>query len=469
MVDLDPRENGRKKKAISRPILLSMAIGTILNPLNSSMISVALVVLAFDFDVSTTHITLVISAFYLTAAVGQPLMGGLADRFGPRRVFLAGMVLVVISGVLGPFARNFGVLLAARVVQALGTSTAFPSAVALIRSLSATRGGDVQSGLSTIAVANSLGAAFGPIVGGLAVAFGGWQALFWLNIPFALLAMVAVWFAVPPDPKTVGISARKALVDSDPVGIILFAVTVLALLLFVLSLPTSPYWWLIPILAVAAAGFLWREITATSPFLNVRMLGRNRPLLAVYGQFLLFNVVYYGAFYGIPQWLEVVRGYSAAQVGLIMLPLAALGAASTPVASALIRRSSTRFVLIAGSALLCLGSAAILSFDADLSVWLVVAILAIMGIPYGLSNLGLQTRMYSAADGSQVSIAAGLFQTSRYLGAILSTSILGVAFASRIGSSELHIMALIMAVLAAVLIVLNLFPTAARVSRNVAS
>ncbi|GAA3927915.1 MFS transporter [Microbacterium soli] len=426
-----------------------------LNPLNSSMISVALVLLALDFDVSTTHVTLVVSSFYLAAAVGQPLMGGLGDRLGPRRVFIAGMTMVVVSGVVGPFSQGFGLLLAARVLQAIGTSTAFPSAVALIRARS--RPEDVQSGMSAIAMANSLGAALGPIIGGVAVAVGGWQALFWVNIPLGLAAALAVLFFIAPVGRPTRSGPRPSLLRMlDPLGVLLFACTVLSLLMLMLSIPTGTQWWLVPATAIAAAAFLWRELRAPSPFLDVRMLTRNRPLMGVYVQFAVFNFAYYGAFYGVPQWLEVVRGQTPALVGLFMLPLAAIGAIATPLASRLIRRFGTGRMLILGASLLVAGSAALLLFDDASPLWVVVAALAMLGLPYALCNLALQLRMNGSAPKEAAGIAAGLFQTSRYLGAILSTSMLGLAFAHGIGSAELHGTAVTMAVLGLGLVGLNL-------------
>ncbi len=125
------------RREVSARELMPLALGTILNPLNSSMVAVALVSMQRDFGVSISTVTWVISAFYLAACAGQPLMGRFADRFGPRRVLMAGMVLVAVAvavaAVVAPFAPGFGVVVACRVVQSRGTSTAFPSAMTVLR------------------------------------------------------------------------------------------------------------------------------------------------------------------------------------------------------------------------------------------------------------------------------------------------------------------------------------------------
>src|SRR5438128_12697072 len=87
--------------------IAALSLGTALNPLNSSMIAVALVVLRQDFALDVATVTWVITSFYLASAAGQPLMGRLADRFGPRRLFTFGMAVVAVSCLLAPFSPNF--------------------------------------------------------------------------------------------------------------------------------------------------------------------------------------------------------------------------------------------------------------------------------------------------------------------------------------------------------------------------
>lgn len=231
-----------RRDRIPASVIFPVALGTVLNPLNSSMISVALVAIALDFQVTSTTVTWLISAFYLMASIGQPLMGRFADRFGPRRVFMLGMAIVVVSGVVGPFSPDVAWLVVARVIQALGTSAGFPSAVAVIRSMAVTRGTDVQAGLSVISMMTSLSAAVGPFIGGLVILFGGWEALFWLNIPLAAIALVAAWLWVPHDADAERATVRAVVSGSDAVGILAFSAFIVALLIFLMSVTAEPLW-----------------------------------------------------------------------------------------------------------------------------------------------------------------------------------------------------------------------------------
>ena len=108
-------------------MVASVGVGNLLNPLNSSMIAVALVNLSNDLGITVATATWVVSAFYIGGAIGMPLMGQLADRYGPRRIFNLGLVLVGVTGALAPLSPSLAVLLAIRFVQAIGTSAPYPA------------------------------------------------------------------------------------------------------------------------------------------------------------------------------------------------------------------------------------------------------------------------------------------------------------------------------------------------------
>jgi MFS family permease len=370
------------ERAVPSRIAAAIALGTLLNPLNSSMIAVALVDLQREFQVGLATSSWLVSGFYLTAAVGQPLMGRLADRYGPRRVFTAGLALVAVTGVLVLFAPGFGWVVAARVLQAVGTSVGFPAGLAVVRRLA---GGRPPAGtLGIISATNSASAAFGPVLGGVLVAAAGWRGIFAVNIP---LAAAGVWLArrwLPADPPAAAADTRAFLRDLDLPGVALFSLTITSLLGFLLSAA----WPLLPVVPVAAALFAWRELRAPSPFLDLRGLAAHRPLVRVLGQQIAVQCVFYLIFFGLPQWLEKVRDYSAATTGLLMLPVTALG---------------------------------------------------------------LQAGLYAATPAGQTGTSAGLFQTGRYVGAILSTALLGAVYGGTPSTSGLHRAALLVTASAALL------------------
>ena len=329
--------------------MAALSLGTLLNPLNSSMIAVALVPLQRDFGVDVTAVTWVITSFYLASAAGQPLMGRLGDRFGPRRLFLFGMIVVVLACALTPFAGSFAAVCVGRVALAIGTASAFPSAIAMLRPLAAASGLGTPRLLGRIQIANTSGAAIGPVLGGTLITFLGWQSIFWVNIPLALIAFAGVWMFAPRDEERTPTPLGQTLAESDIPGILLFVATLTSLLVFLLDLHPQPLWWLLPVCVVAGVLFVWRELRSAHPFLDLRLLAANRRLLTVYLAFAIFSMVYYSAFFGLPQYLQTHAGYSAGIAGLLMFPLAAVTIVITPIAARAIESVGLRPTLITGA------------------------------------------------------------------------------------------------------------------------
>lgn len=408
----------------------ALSVGTLLNPLNSSMIAVALVSLQHSFRVDITTVTWVITSFYLASAAGQPLMGRFADRFGPRRLFLFGMLVVAVTCALTPFATSFVAVCAGRVALAIGTATAFPSAIAMLRSITAAAGSGAGTPrlLGRIQIANTSGAAIGPVLGGVLVTFLGWQAIFWVNVPIAAVAFAGVWLFAPHDPDRVNAPLRQVVAESDIPGIVAFVTALATMLVFLLDLRPQPLWWLLPVSIAAGALFVWRELRTAHPFIDLRLLAANRRLLMVYLCFAIFNVVYYSAFFGLPQYLQEHGGYSAGITGLLMFPLAAVTIVATPLAARAIERVGVRTTLLWGASALIVGAALLAVGAATTSPVAVLALTAVLGVPYCVVSIAMNQALYAAARPQDAGVAAGIFQTSRYVGAIVATTMLGLLF-----------------------------------------
>lgn len=321
-------------------LLLTLSLGTLLNPLNSSMIAVALVSLQHDFEIGIATSTWLASGFYVVAAVCQPLMGRLADQFGARRLFIGGLIVMGTASAVAPLAPGSGWLLAVRLVQAAATSTAYPSALLLVRSAAARAGGNGAEpparALAVLSVAASGSAALGPVLGGLLVAVAGWEAVFLVNVPVTLLGIVLSVRVLAGVPDQRG--PRIGLRDIDLPGIALFSGLLVALIFAVLSLAGEPLWWLVPVVVLLGVLLVLRERAVAEPFLDVRGLVANRSLSTVLVQQGGINLIFYSIFFGMPMWLEHVRGFDPATVGLLVLPTTVLSLIVTPITARAIRR-----------------------------------------------------------------------------------------------------------------------------------
>ncbi|MEZ2389315.1 MFS transporter [bacterium RCC_150] len=437
-------------------VVTALSLGTALNPLNSSMIAVALVVLRENFQLDVATVTWVITSFYLASAAGQPLMGRLADRFGPRRLFMFGMAVVAITCAIAPFLPNFALVCVARALMAVGTATAYPSAVVMVSTLSREMGIGSTRPLGRIQMANTSAAAVGPVIGGLLVSLVGWQALFAINVPLSLAALIVVQRAAPHDVGRETGRLSALLRDSDIPGILAFLGSLLLAMMALLNVAPAYRWWLLAIAVVLAALFAWRELRFSPPFLDLRLLGRNRPLLLLYLAFAVFSAVYYFAFFGLPQLLQQAGGYDAGLVGALMLPLAAMSVFMTPVTVRFIERFGVRSVMVVGVVVLAAASGALGLLT--LSFWppLVLVLTALMGVPYGVVSTASNQGLYVSARPEDRGVAAGIFQTCRYLGAITATVLIGVLYGSGVNQPNWGLMVLVMLGLSGLVFVLAL-------------
>lgn len=466
MAQRQPTTNAQQTlpAALPRRLVGAVVAGTLLNALNSSMIAVALLSLQDEFRVTTLSVTWVISGYYLAAAIGMPLMGRLADQFGPRRIFCAGLLLVGVTGIAAGFAPSFGWLLAIRVAQALGTSAAYPAGLAIFRARDP-RGRTPANALGAISIASSVSAALGPVLGGFLVAFAGWQAIFLVNLPFVAVGLVLALLWLPAD--AAGTTAHRAASgpaesrwagfwvvarQADLPGILLFSAMLASLLGFLLSLGGALLWPLMPVAIVATVLLVLRERRTQTPFLNIRLLTANRQLMMVYAQFAAVNVVFYTVFFGLPLWLEQARRFDPDTAGLLLLPIAGVGIVVTPLAARLINRSGARPSLVIGAITLLVGALLLLLFAPDTAVVVLLAVGAALGVPNGFNNLGLQAALYEHAPSDQMGAAGGQFQTFRYIGAVLSTALLGIVFGSAATSAGLHTLAVALAAISALLV-----------------
>lgn len=357
-------------RRFDRRLIAPMILGSVLNPINSSMIAVALVPIGAALGASPSRTAWLVSGLYLATAVGQPVIGRLVDLYGPRRLYLVGTGLVGLAGLFGALSPTLGVLIAARVLLGIGTSAAYPAAMRLTRDEAKRTGEESPTGvLTALAVANQTVSVIGLALGGLLIGVGGWRTIFTVNVPLSAACLVLGALHLPkgrPGGRTGGEAADGAVVGGeaaggeatsgesavgapgpgapgpgapgpgapgsgapgndapanggqgidapgidvpgiDAPGMALFTVTLVSLMLFLMA-PRLDHWYL-PLLSVAfGAGFAVRELRVPGPFIDLRLLGGNIPLMVTFvRQFLAFTTMY-GFMYGYTQWLEEGRG-----------------------------------------------------------------------------------------------------------------------------------------------------------------
>jgi MFS family permease len=430
-----------RKAGFDRRLIPPMVLGSILNPINSTIVAVALVPIGTAFGAPPSQTAWLVSALYLATALGQPITGRLIDIFGPRRLFLFSTSLVGVAGIVGTLAPGLGVLIAARVLLGFGTCAGYPAAMALLRSEAERTGQDSPAGvLTTLAVANQTIAVIGPLLGGLLIGLGGWRATFALNIPLAAVSVALGALRLPKQPST-GAPVRggpAARIDLPGMG--LFAAMLFSLLLFLMN-PRAGDWYLPLITVAAGVGFAVRELRTTTPFIDLRVLGGNVPLLATYGRALVGYVVTYAFLYGFTQWTEEGYGLSPFHAGLVQIPMFLMGIAVSVTVG---RRRGVLAKLLLGAVCQIAACALMLTLTAASPLWTLVVLAVVFGVPQGANSLALQNSVYFQADPQLIGSSAGLLRTFGYLGSMVASSATAASFGRHAGTTGMHHLAWIM-------------------------
>jgi MFS family permease len=433
----------RRLEAFSWRFVTPLFMNSTFNPLNSSLIATAMVPIAHAMGTQVGRTAILVSVLYLASSIAQPTAGKLAEQFGPRRVFLGGIFLVLVGGVIGGVGQDIPTLAAARVLIGIGTSAGYPAAMVMIRRRAIWAGmseppGGVLGGLS---IAGTVTVAVGPPIGGVLVTMFGWRSTFLINIPITVIALLLTLAWIPKDEPLQRRPLREMAAAIDVGGIVVFGAMMSALLVFLLALP-DPHW--IPLGLAIAAGVvlvLW-ELRASTPFIDIRLLVSNLALTRTYLRGALALMAFYTVLYALTQWLEACQGLSPHEAGLVILPMGIVAALLLQPISA---RNLIRGPLIVGASSMVLASAAVSLFTSQTPLTAVVGVTVLFAITLGTTTAGNQTALYVQAPADKLGTAAGLFRTSSNLGSIASSTITGIAFQHNVTDSGMQLIGIILA------------------------
>jgi EmrB/QacA subfamily drug resistance transporter len=400
-------------------VLVPVALGTMLAPLNSTMIAVALPELLDDFGRSLAWGSWIVTSYLVAMAAVQPLGGSLGDRYGRRRLFLIGLTLFLAATVVATLSWNIEVLIVARTVQAIAGAMAIPNGTALVRSLvpPERRG----RAFGNVGAALAAAAGLGPPIGGVLTAVLGWRWIFAANLLLLAPALVLGWRlrADSPAPQTGRFDLRGA-------GLLTLGLVSLVLALTIWRLPGAPLG-LAPAFglfaAVAGLMLIRHGKRSPNPVLNLSLL-RARGFTPAVANVLLSNLAMYTLLLSLPLFLAAWSTWGSAQVGLLLAGLSLPTIFLSPLGGRLSDRVGRRTPVVVGACLISLG---VLPFVAIGPTWswpLYLFPLILVGAGLGLSMAPVQATAIETAPSNQAGQAAGLFSTMRYLGSILGSSIL---------------------------------------------
>lgn len=442
--------SGRRGDRLLTPLMLGVASGSILVPLNSTMLAVALPGVMDEFHLGAAAVSSLVTLYLGAVAVALPVSGSLGDRFGHRRVFLGGVVVFGLASLLAVGATSFTLLQVARVFQAVSGAFVSTSSAALVRIAAPPRRRGEAFGLFDLLTSTS--AAAGPFIGGVLVGAFGWRSLFVVAVPVALLAAFAVgyWLRREVDPGGAGEAPAGAPADApasrltiarpplDLVGLALLAAWIVAILVALRGDTGLPG--LVAAIAILplAAILVWFELGRPLPAVDPRLFrvpAFSAALAGIFGN----TIVLHACFILVPMLVERLLAGSATTSGLVLLGISGVGALVAPFGGRASDRRGRRALVVTGSLVMTAGLAGLALPAGSGSFIAVGTLLAVVGLGMGLSGSPRQAAAFEAIQPERVGMAAGTYYTGRYLGGVVGASMAGAVLTGGITAGAISL------------------------------
>jgi EmrB/QacA subfamily drug resistance transporter len=412
------------EKATRAWVLALTSVASFMISLDVQVVSTALTTIRLHLGASIEELEWTVNAYILTFAVFLLTGAALGDRFGRRRMFIAGLGLFVAASAACALAPNIGALIAARAVQGCGAALMLPLALTLLSAAFE----PVQRGraLGIFGSVTGLALIAGPVVGGAIAGGLAWQWIFWLNVPIGLLAIVLVLLRVPES-----FGPRTAL---DIAGLLLVTGAALGLV-WGLVRGNQSGWGSFEVVATLLAGtglavaFVAWELRVRVPMVPMRFFRSRAFSSGNAASFLLFASMN-GAIFFMAQFLQTGQGYGPLAAGLRLLPLTATLFLVAPIAGALVNRVGERVLIVVGLLAEAVGMTWIaLIARPDLPYAELVAPLIIVGCGVSMAIPATQNVVINAVAANEIGQASGTFNMLRQLSGVFGVAILAAVFA----------------------------------------
>jgi EmrB/QacA subfamily drug resistance transporter len=395
--------------------------------LDNTIVNVALPAIHTELHASVSGLQWTVDAYTLVLASLLMLSGSTADRYGRRRVFQIGLALFTLGSLLCSLAPSVGLLVLFRGLQAIGGSMLNPVAMSIITN-TFTDARERARAIGVWSASIGISMALGPVVGGALVGSVGWRAIFWINIPIGLAAILLTALFVP---ESRAARARRL----DPVGQILIIILLASLVYAIIEGPNAN--WSPEILALfalsvcAGVALVWYELRHHEPLLNPRFF-RSAPFSGAtvaaicgsgsLGGFLFLNTLY----------LQEARGFSALDAGLRTVPMAAMTVLLAPLSGRIVANRGSRLPLVTGG-LAMMGSGLLLTMLTQHTSTLELVIdYLLFGSGFAMINTPVTTSAVAGMPNSQAGVAAAVASTSRQIGQSLGVAVLGSIVTSNV-------------------------------------
>ncbi|MEO6142696.1 MAG: MFS transporter [Dermatophilaceae bacterium] len=432
MTTIAPPVPARATSRRAVPVALALAAASLpmfMSTLDNLVMTSALPVIQNSLSASVEQLQWMMNSYTLAFATLMLPAATLGDRWGRRRVFLIGIAVFTLASIGSALSTTSGALIAARAIQGVGGAAIMPLSLTLLAAA-------VPASRRAMAIGvwggvSGLGVALGPVIGGAVVDGFSWQAIFWLNVPVAVVAIPLILRALPES------HGRRQPLDVR--GLALVGAGVLAGVWGIVRAGDLG-WGSVPVAGSLLAGvtliaaFIWHEGRTAHPLVPLRLF-RSRSFSVANVASLAFTLGMFGAVFLLAQYLQIVDGYTPLEAGIRTLPWTAAPMIVAPIAGLLAPRVGVRVLLGSGLTLQALGLA-----------WLALAVgtstpytdlvpgFIMAGIGMGLTFAPSATAVLADMAPDDHATASSTNSTIREIGVALGVAVLVAVFRANGGT-----------------------------------
>ncbi len=412
--------------------LVSVSFALFMIMLDNTVVNVALPAIQRDLGIGVAELEWVVTGYALSFAVLMLSGGKLADMFGRRRIFLIGLAVFTLASLLCGLAGSAELLIAARVLQGVGSAFMMPATLSIITATFPPR--ERGAALGIWAGVSAMALAIGPLVGGLLTEHIGWNWIFYVNVPVGLVGIVAARLIIPESRDT---SHEQRL---DLPGLLTSGVALLALVYALIEAGsrgwTSPLiLGLFALALVAGTAFVLLELGQRLPLFEMTLF-RDPTFVGANTVALLVSLAMFGVFFFISLFMQNVLGYSAVRAGAAFLPMTLLIILVAPIAGKSSDRLGSRWLMTGGMTLLGCSLLVFAQLQSDSSYLALLPGMVLGGLGMASTMTPMTAAALSSVPVDKAGVGSGMLNTFRQVGGALGIAIMGAILASGANSAR---------------------------------
>jgi EmrB/QacA subfamily drug resistance transporter len=425
--------------------LTAVSLATLMTYLDNNVVNVALPTIERSLHLSVSGLEWIVSS-YLLVLGGLLLVGGrIADIYGRRRIFLAGLVIFTLSSLIAGLAGSAGVLIAARAVQGFGAALVMPATLAIIAAaFTDTRERTAAIGIS--GAVGALGLGLGPAIGGLISQHLHWGWIFLINVPLGVITLAIAIPSIaesradrPALPAEAGSRPVSTLARLDVPGLVASALALFALTYALIE--GGDKGWTSPLIlgafavaAVAAGVFLTIESRSTYPMIPLRIF-RSAAFSGGLGTMMIWSFGVLGIYFFTSLYLQHNLGFSPSKAGLAFVPMALCLALAAVLSPRVVLVLGAHRTVALGMAIMTVGLVLFARLGAAATFGSLLPGFILFGLGAGLMTVPLTNAVLGDVPTAQAGIASGLFNASREIGGLLGVTVIGAVLSASENSS----------------------------------